>query len=192
MRNISNKMVQAAKPPGRPSSKRKATGHSMAESPPRPRDWQPSSWPFRTMDTSPLAWWRTMPADLLGDAENLLLRETIGKVGVLKGREWVSAMRGDAPASIAIALGALPISTITLEVDLAMTLLMSSALGGSAAAALVLSQVLQRCSLEHPFGKELAVSWLVFNLRRAMVGKAQVKSLSQWRNPAERDAEASA
>jgi hypothetical protein len=69
------------------------------------------------MDTSPLAWWRTMPADLLGDAERLLLRDTIGKVDVLKGHEWVSAMRGDAAASIKIALGALPISTITLEVD---------------------------------------------------------------------------
>jgi hypothetical protein len=192
MRNSANNTVQAAKPAGKPSTKRNASGHTTAESPPRCRDWQSSSWPFRTMDTSPLAWWRTMPADLLGDAEQLLLRDTIGKVGVLKGREWVSAMRGDAPASIAIALEALPISTVTLEVDLAMTLLMSSALGGSAAAALVLSQVLQRCALEHPFGKELSVSWLVFNLRRAMAGKAQVKALARSRNPADLDAGASA
>jgi hypothetical protein len=144
------------------------------------------------MDTGPLAWWRTMPADLLGDAEQLLLRDTIGKVGVLKGREWVSAMRGDAPASIAIALEALPISAVTLEVDLAMTSLMSSALSGSAAAALVLSQVLQRCLLDHPFGKELSVSWLVFNLHRAKAGKAQLKALAQRRNLAERDAGTSA
>lgn len=192
MRNILNKTVQAAKPAGKPSTKRNAKGRATAESPQQCRDWQPSSWPFSTMDASPLAWWRTMPADLLGDAEHLLLRETFGKVGVLKRREWVSAMRGDAPASIAIALGALPISTITLEVDLAMTLLMSSALGGSAAAALVLSQVLQRCSLEHPFGKELSVSWLVFNLRRAMTGKAHVMALAQTHNPADLDPGASA
>ena len=38
-----------------------------------------------------------MPADLLRDAEQLVLRETIRKVGVLKGCEWVSAMRGDVP-----------------------------------------------------------------------------------------------
>jgi hypothetical protein len=142
------------------------------------------------MDTSPLAW-RTMPADLLGDAERLLLLDTIGRVGVLKGREWVAAMWGDAAASIAIALGALPISTIRLEVDLALTSLMSSTLGGSAAAALVLSQVLQRCSLEHPFGEELSVSWLAFKLRRAMAGRAQVKALARSRNAAERDAGAS-
>ena len=184
MRNILNKTAQAAKPAEKPS-KRNATGQATAESPPRCRDWQPSSWPFSAMDTSLLAWWRTMPSDLLGDAEQLLLRDTIGKVGVLKGREWVSAMRGDAAASIAIALGALPISEISLEVDLAMTSLMSSALGGSAAAALVLSQVLQRCSLDHPFGKELSVSWLMFNLRSAMAGTAQVKALARSRNPAE-------
>jgi hypothetical protein len=68
-------------------------------------------------------------------------------------------------------------------VDLAMTSLMSNALGGGAAAALVLSQVLQRCPLEHPFGKELSVSWLVFNLRRAMAGKAQVEAPARSRNP---------
>ena len=192
MRNSTNNTVQAAKPAGKPSTKRNASGHTTAESPPRCRDWQPSSWPFRIMDTSPLAWWRTMPADLLGDAEQLLLRDTIGKVGVLKGRAWVSAMRGDAAASIAIALGALPITTITLEADLAMTSLMSSALGGSAAAALVLSQVLQRCPLEHPFGKELSVSWLVFNLHRAMAGKTQITAPVGSRNPAERSAGGSA
>jgi hypothetical protein len=192
MRNPASNTVQAAKPADNPSNKRNATGHTTAERPPRCRDWQPSSWLFRSMDTGPLAWWRTMPADLLGDAERLLLRDTIGKVGVLKGREWVLAMRGDAAASIAIALGALPISTVTLEVDLAMTSLMSTALGGSAAAALVLSQVLQRCSLDHPFGKELSVSWLVFNLHRAKAGKARVETHARSRNPAERDAGASA
>jgi hypothetical protein len=108
MHHFSNKAVQAAKPAAKPSTNRNATGHSTAESPPRCRDWHSSSWPFCTMDTSPLVWRRIMPADLLGDAEHLLLRETIGKVGVLKGRDWVSAMGGDAAASIAIALKALP------------------------------------------------------------------------------------
>ncbi len=77
-------------------------------------------------------------------------------------------MRGDAAASVEIARGTLPISIITLEVDLAMTVLTLVALGGNAAAALVLSQVLQSVSLDHPFAKELSVSWLGFNLRRVM------------------------
>src|SRR6202011_3367826 len=98
-------------------------------------------------------WWQHMPADLLREAEHLLLREVIGKIGVLKGREWIAAMRGDAAASVEIALGTLPISTVTLEVDLAMTALTLVALGGNAAAAPVLSQVLQRVCLDHPFAR---------------------------------------
>jgi hypothetical protein len=187
MRNLVNNAVAAARSASEPSSKR-TTCHMKAETPPRDRDWLSSAWPFGAMDTSPLAWWRTMPADLLGDAEQLLLRDTIGKVGVLKGRDWVAAMRGDLPASIAIALEAMPIMAITLQVDLGMTTLMLGARGGSAAAALVLSQVLQRRLLDHPFGKELSVSWLMFNPRRAVAGRLQAKALARRRNPTERDA----
>jgi hypothetical protein len=171
-------------------TKNNAHGHSAKRNSPRCRDWQPSSWPFRPEDASPLAWWRTMPADLLRDAEHLVLRETIGKVGVLKGHDSVSAMRGDAPASIAIALEALPITTITIEVDLAMTALMLSALAGSAASALVLSQVLQRTALDHPFAEELSVSWLALNLRRAIgTTKRSIKARSQRDSGDKRDAE---
>ena len=101
-----------------------------------------------------------MPADLLGDAEHLLLSEVIGKIGVLKGREWISAMRGDAAASVEIALETLPISTV---------------------------------SLDHPFAKEPSVSWLGFNLRRAMGAPTQPVKLHARKNGAvTRNAEASA
>jgi hypothetical protein len=161
-------------------AKNNAPAHPANRSRSKCSDWQPSSWPFRPEDASPLAWWRTMPADLLRDAEQLVLRETIRKVGVLKGCEWVSAMRGDVPAGIAIALEVMPITTITLEVDLAMTTLMLGALAGSAASALVLSQVLQRTSFDHPFAKELSVSWLALNLRRAIATtKRSLKACSQ-------------
>jgi hypothetical protein len=86
----------------------------------------------------------------------------------MNGREWLSAMHGDAAASIAIAVEMFPITEITLEVDLAMTVVMLSALDGNAAAALVLSQLLGRVPLDHPFAKELSVSWLVLNLQRAL------------------------
>jgi hypothetical protein len=91
----------------------------------------------------------------------------------MKGHEWLSAMRGDAAASIAIAVQMLPITEITLEVDLAMTVLMLGALDGNAAAAVVLSQLLGRAPLDHPFAKELSVSWLVLNLRRALNASKQ-------------------
>jgi hypothetical protein len=151
MRKAGTKPTDIVQPANLTRTKNNPPRHAANRSRPKCSDWQPSSWPFRPEDANPLAWWRTMPADLLRDAEQLVLRETIRKVGVLKGCEWVSAMRGDVAAGIAIALEAMPITTITLEVDLAMTTLMLGALAANAASALVLSQVLQRTSLDHPF-----------------------------------------
>jgi hypothetical protein len=190
MRKSATKPTDTVQPANTNRTNNNAPVHPANRNPPRPHDWQPSSWPFRPEDASPLAWWRTMPADLLRDAEQLVLRETIGKVGVLRGCEWVSAMRGDVPAGIAIVLQVLPITTITLEVDIAMTTLMLGALAGSAASALVLSQVLQRTPLDHPFAKELSVSWLALNLRRA-IGKTKrsVKARSQGDSGDARNAE---
>jgi hypothetical protein len=193
MRKSATKTAEVAQSTNGTRTGTKALSHPTTRNPPRPHDWQPSSWPFRPEDVTPLAWWRTMPADLLGDAEHLLLREMIGKIGVLKGREWISAMRGDAAASVEIALGILPISSVTLEVDLAMTVLTLVALGGNAGCALVLSQVLQSVCLDHPFAKELSVSWLGFNLRRAMDAKKPPVRLRTRRNGAVmRNAEPSA
>jgi hypothetical protein len=193
MRKSATKTAEVAQPTSGTRTRTKALGHPTTPNPLRPHDWQPSSWPFRPEDVTPLAWWRTMPADLLGDAEHLLLSEVIGKIGVLKGREWISAMRGDAAASVEIALETLPISTVTLEVDLAMTALTLVALDGNAAAALVLSQVLQCVSLDHPFAKELSVSWLGINLRRVMGATTQPVKLHARKNGAvTRNAEASA
>jgi hypothetical protein len=127
-----------------------------------------SSWPFRPEDISPLAWWRTMPADRLRDAEHLILRDTLSKIGVLWGCEWVNAMRGDAGASIAIAVELLPITEFTLQVDLAMSALLLNALGGNRAAALMLSHMLRKTELAHPCAPQLAGSWLASNLRAAL------------------------
>jgi hypothetical protein len=193
MRKSATNTTEVGQPANKTRTRNNALAHPANLTPPRPHDWEPSSWPFRPEDVTPLAWWRTMPADLLGRAEHLLLREVIGKIGVLKGREWISAMCGDVAASVEIALATLPIGTITLEVDLAMTTLTLVALGGSAAAALVLSQVLQRVSLDHPFARELSVSWLGFNLRPAMGATKQPVKLHTRRNGAvSRNAEASA
>ena len=150
-----------------------AVAHKQLPSPLAIDNCAPSSWPWSPEDFSPIEWWRCLPADLLGDAQHLLLRATLDKICVMKGREWLSAMRGDDAASIAIAVEMFPITKITLEVDLAMTVLMLGALDGNAAAALVLSQLLDRAPLEHLFAKELSVSWLVLNLRRALNASKQ-------------------
>lgn len=126
------------------------------------------SWPFHSDDVTPLQWWRTLPADRLGDAQHLLLRATLNKISPLKDREWFGSLRGDPAASIAVALGCLPIAELTLKMDLAMSVMAIHALGGNAASALVLSHVLRHAPLDHPFTRELAASWLALNLRRTM------------------------
>jgi hypothetical protein len=109
-----------------------------------------------------------MLAEHLGDSQFQILRSTIEKICVMNGREWLFAMRGDAAASIATAIDMSPINKITLEVDLVMTVLMLRALDGNAAAALVLSHLLRRAPLDHPFSQELSASWLVLNSRRGL------------------------
>lgn len=131
-----------------------------------------SSWPFNPGDVSPLQWWRTMPADHLGDAQHLLLRATLEKICVIKGHTWLASLHGDAATSIALAFGSLPITELTLDADLAMSSLTVSALGGNAGSVLVLSHILRLTPLDHPFARELSVSWLVLNLRRAPEAKA--------------------
>jgi hypothetical protein len=126
-----------------------------------------TSWPIKLDDISPIEWWRTMPADLLGDVPHLILRETVDRICVTQDNQWLSAMRGDAAASIAIAVVAMPIDQITLEVDLVMTILTICALDGSADATLALAHILYRVELHHPFAQELSLSWLVTNLRCA-------------------------
>jgi hypothetical protein len=130
-----------------------------------------SRWPFNLGDGTPLEWWRTMPADHLGEAQRLHLSATLEKICVMKDHQWLSALRGDAATSIAIAIGSMPIDQITLEVDLAMSALALCALDGSAGAALVLAHILRRTALDHPFGKDLSASWLAYNLGRALTAK---------------------
>ncbi|MGX9390231.1 hypothetical protein ACWX0K_08565 [Nitrobacteraceae bacterium UC4446_H13] len=103
------------------------------------------------------------PAERFRDAEHLLLRATLDKVAVLRGQTWIAAMRGDAAAGIAVALSLMPISTVTLEVDIAMTAVLLSAIKGDAATALMLLHILGRVRLDHPFAAELAASWLSHN-----------------------------
>lgn len=134
-----------------------------------------SAWPINPEDVTPLEWWRTLPSDHMNDARHLVLSTTLDKICALQGGESALAMHGDAAASIAIAIEAAPFTSITLAVDLAMSTLLVNALGGSAASALVLSHILRQTRLDHPFARELSVSWLLFNLRQAAVGKKHIE-----------------
>jgi hypothetical protein len=123
-------------------------------------------WPFRPQDISPLAWWWTLPSDLIRDAEHLLVRATLDRITMMcGGNDLPAALRGDPAAAIAAAFSLMPIDDVTLEVDITMTAVLRCALDGNAAAALVLAHVVGRAELDHPFATELSGSWYTLHLR---------------------------
>jgi hypothetical protein len=146
------------------------------------------AWPFNPEDTSPLAWWRTLPSDRLGDAEGLLVNATLAKIDVMGGGDaMAAALRGEIGAGVAVALSLMPVNEVTLEVDLAMTAVLRGALAGDGPAALVLAHVLGGADLDHPFAAELSASWLTCpprNSRRRFT-KQKARLLAAMR---ERDA----
>ncbi len=123
-------------------------------------------WPFRAEDSTPLAWWRTLPSDAFGDAERLLLIATLEQIDVLHGGEdFVAALEGDPAAAIGVTFSMMPIEEMTLRADVAMTALLRCTLERNAAAALVLAQVLGLTDLGHSYATELAASWLAYGRR---------------------------
>jgi hypothetical protein len=115
-----------------------------------------------------LAWWRTLPFDLLRDAEKLLLQATLERIEVLHGANaFRPALRGDAAAAIAVAFVLMPVEDFTLEVDIAMTALLRCAVEGDSAAALVLANIVSRTGFDHSHATELSASWYAQHLHRS-------------------------
>jgi hypothetical protein len=125
-------------------------------------------WPFAPSDTSPLAWWRTLPSDAFGEAERQHLLTTLKQIDVLHGSDdFAAALEGDSSAAIRVAFALIPSEEHTLKADIAMTALQLCALECNATAALVLAQVLGLTDLGHSFATDLAASWLVYGRRYA-------------------------
>jgi hypothetical protein len=117
-------------------------------------------WPLRAEDTSPLQWWRTLSSDEFRDAEQLLLRATLQRIRVLRGNDQLTAaLGGDPAAAIDVAFTLMPIETFTLKVDIAMTALARCAIDRSAAAALVMAQIIGLTEFDHGLAMGLAASW---------------------------------
>jgi hypothetical protein len=143
-------------------------------------------WPFKAEDISPLAWWRTLPSDALGDAERLLLLTTLEQIDVLHGGDdFANALKGDPAAAIGVAFSLMPITEVTLQADIAMTALLRCAVERNAAAALVLAQVTGLTDLGHPYAIEIARSWLVhgkcFSENPRKFGEAETVLLTAFR-----------
>jgi hypothetical protein len=129
---------------------------------------RPCPWPFKPQDTQPLAWWRMLPADEIGNPERLLLLAALEQIRMLHcGDDGAAALKGDPAAAIGFAFSLMPIEQMTLTVDIAMTALMRCALERNSAAALVLAQILGLTNLGHPNVTEIAASWLDFGRRNS-------------------------
>ncbi|WP_445219751.1 hypothetical protein ACKWRH_06230 [Bradyrhizobium sp. Pa8] len=83
------------------------------------------AWPFTPQDFPPLAWWRTLPSNLIRDAEHLLIIDTLDTIRVMdRHDQFAAALSGDAAAAVGVALSLLPIDEMTLTVDIVMTALL--------------------------------------------------------------------
>lgn len=119
-----------------------------------------SEWSFNAQDISPLAWWRTLPSDLLRDAEHLLVIDTLGRICMFdRDVKLSAAVRGDTAAAIGAALSLLPVDGVTPTFDITMTALLRCVLRGDAASTVVLANILHRVKLNYPLAAELSVSW---------------------------------
>jgi hypothetical protein len=128
---------------------------------PRNSIWSSTSgWPFNAQDISPLAWWRSLPSDLLRDAEHLLVIDTLDRISMFdRDGKLPAAVRGDTAAVIGAALSLLPVNEVTLTVDITMTALLRCALGGDTTSTVVLANILHRVGLNYPLAAELSASW---------------------------------
>jgi hypothetical protein len=110
--------------------------------------------------------WRTVPAHGFDFKRRAAvadcMRRTASTIDV-----WRKAFRGDAASAMGLALRMEIPSEITVRADFVMTVLLHSALRGSAGAALVLSYLLRRMPIDRVLRRRLATSWLANNFRLA-------------------------
>ena len=114
-----------------------------------------SSIPTRT---SPLRWWRTIAPRNVRVPALRVMETALSKVAMLGEARWRDAVAGDAAAAIAIALSAR--HEETLKFDLAMTALVVCGRQGSAAACIVLANLIERMPGAGELESDLATSWL--------------------------------
>lgn len=149
---------------------------------------QPYPWPFKREEHSTLAWWRALPADSFGSADHEHLRKALRKISILHVDEgFAAALRGETYAAIGAALAAMPISEITLQVEIVMTSLLSAAPNRNAVACLVLAQVVGLTDLDHPLSVAIAGSWLSYGMRHSSdpdkFGEAAAIFWREFENP---------
>ena len=107
----------------------------------------------------PYELWRTLTAEDFDEVRKL---EVACHVGMFMStiKEYRSAIAGDTASAARIALQMVIPDEIDYPTDARMTLLLHSALMGSAGAALVMAHMLRKMPLDHKLKNRLARSWL--------------------------------
>ena len=125
-------------------------------------------WPFNPNDSTPVTWWRKLPAHAFRDQERAQIDETLRHVDVLRGGDELrAALNGYVAAAIATALSLMPVENIDFHTDITMTALLQYALNGNASAALVLAQIVGLSDVGHSLTRELSVSWIGWGFRHS-------------------------
>jgi len=121
---------------------------------------------FAAREPQPYELWRTLPAGRLNEARKLAVA---GHIGMFTStiKEYRAAIAGDAACAAGIALRMVVPDEINYPTDARMTLLLHSALMGSAGAALVMAHMLRKMPLDHKLKNRLAKSWLSRNRCRS-------------------------
>ena len=121
--------------------------------------------------SSPLGWWRMLPADAFRAADHLRIGAALDEVAIaLANSRIVPALKGDPDAAIALVLSLMPIKTRSPAVDLAMAAVLRCALDGELRCALVLGHVIDRADLDPVHAANLCASWFEFHLAQGRVG----------------------
>ena len=115
--------------------------------------------------TPPIRWWRSMHADALRETETAAMCAALAKIELCGEPRWRPAMTGDVAAAIGMVMSMTPRHCGHLRFDLAATALAICAVNGSAAACLVMANVLRRMPGSGPAEARLATSWLTVAFR---------------------------
>lgn len=107
----------------------------------------------------PYKLWRTLPAEDFDEVREL---EVACHVGMFMStiKEYRPAIAGDAACAAGIALCMVIPDEIDYPTDARMTLMLHSALMGSAGAAIMMAHMLRKMPLDHKLKNRLARSWL--------------------------------
>lgn len=122
--------------------------------------------------------WRRLPASAFGESERAALQELLAAARPFGVAHWREAIAGDDAAAVAMALKLSGVDVLdTVRHDLVMSMLLSHALAGSAAAKTILAFTLERRRYLDEDVDALVRSWR--GPSRAEIRRASIQALME-------------